>query len=91
MAFGEITTTASVDYQAVVRETVKKIGYDDSSKGCNYCTSYRALIVITCIFIGFDYETCGVIVSIEKQSPNIEQAVSESAAEDMGAGDQVGV
>lgn len=38
MVFGEITTKAKVNYEQIVRDTLKRIGYDDAAKGIDYQT-----------------------------------------------------
>ncbi|MGE4293060.1 MAG: methionine adenosyltransferase [Desulfovibrio sp.] len=38
--------------------------------------------------MGFDWQTCAVISSIDKQSPDIAQGVDRTKPEDQGAGDQ---
>ena len=38
--------------------------------------------------MGFDWETCAVLASIDEQSPDIRQGVDETKAHEQGAGDQ---
>jgi S-adenosylmethionine synthetase len=73
---GEITTSTYVEFQNVVRETIREIGYTDAR-------------------YGFDYRTCGTIVSVHEQSPDISRGVDDALEtrgrgdlHDQGAGDQ---
>lgn len=38
MIFGEITTASTVNYEQVIRDAIKQIGYDDVAKGLDYQT-----------------------------------------------------
>lgn len=38
MIFGEITTNANVNYEQVIRDAIKDIGYDDTAKGLDHKT-----------------------------------------------------
>jgi S-adenosylmethionine synthetase len=67
---GEITTSCYVEIPETVRQTIKEIGYTDSS-------------------MGFDWETCAVVTSIDKQSSDIAQGVNGTGLfKEKGAGDQ---
>jgi len=49
IVLGEISTSTYVDFQSVVRDTVRDVGYTRAD-------------------YGFDYLTCGTLVSIKEQS-----------------------
>ncbi|MGI9516229.1 MAG: methionine adenosyltransferase [Pirellulaceae bacterium] len=68
---GEVTTKANVDYQEVVRNVIREVGYTDDHMGI--CA-----------------DTCSVLVSLDKQSPDIAQGVNadENSGKSIGAGDQ---
>ncbi len=65
MIAGEITTTARIDYPALARRVVRRIGYTDGQ-------------------MGFDGNTCGVLVAVDQQSPDISQGVDTGGAGDQG-------
>jgi S-adenosylmethionine synthetase len=77
VVLGEITTSTYVDFQAVVRETVRDIGYTRAD-------------------YGFDYQTCGTLISIKEQSSDIAMGVDSALevrggsidVDEIGAGDQ---
>ena len=66
---GEVTTNCYVHIPDIIRQTIKEIGYNDSS-------------------MGFDWETCAVITSIDTQSPDIAMGVNAKKGKEQGAGDQ---
>lgn len=45
LVMGEITSSAAVDYQKIVRDTIQEIGYDDSEKGFD-CSTCGVMIAI---------------------------------------------
>jgi len=72
MIFGEITTSAKVDYEAVVRAAIKNIGYDAADKGLDY----RSCNVVVAI----EQQSADIAQSVHGNLTKSD--------EDLGAGDQ---
>ncbi len=62
---GEITTTATIDYDTLVRDTIRGVGYDRAK-------------------YGYDAETCAVMCTVKRQSPDIALGVDTGGAGDQG-------
>merc|ERR1712023_257110 len=78
MVFGEITTSAKLDYDKIVRGAVAGIGYDSYVDDLSSVDSK-----------GLSDKTCEVLVRINKQSPDIAGGVHVGKDDmDVGAGDQ---
>ena len=83
LVMGEITTSAYVDIQKIVRETVREIGYDRAKYGfdCDTCG------VITAI----DEQSKDIALGVDKALEAKEAAESDMSEEELnsiGAGDQ---
>ena len=80
LVMGEIRTNAYVDIQKIVRETIREIGYDNSTYGfdCDTCG------VITAI----DDQSADIAMGVDKALEAKENQMDDSEIEAIGAGDQ---
>ena len=77
---GEITTKAVIDYQKIVRDTIREIGYDDSSKGFDADTC--------AVFVALDQQSPDIAMGVDKALEARESSMTDEEIEAIGAGDQ---
>lgn len=77
---GEITTKAHVDYQKIARDTIREIGYDDSSKGFDADTC--------AVFVALDQQSPDIAMGVDKALEAKESNMTDAQIEAIGAGDQ---
>jgi len=78
MVFGEITTEAKLDYEKIVRQAVRNIGFDSFENDLSSTKSK-----------GLNWQDCEVVVKINQQSPDIAGGVHVGRDPlEVGAGDQ---
>jgi len=76
LVFGEVTTKAYVDIQKIVRETIKKIGYDNPAYGfdCDGCS----------VLVALDEQSADIAAGVTEAL----EVRGEAGADEVGAGDQ---
>ncbi len=76
LVFGEITTKANVDIRSIVRETIRKIGYNDPAYGfdCDGCS----------VLIALDEQSSDISAGVSEAL----EVRGENIAKEVGAGDQ---
>ena len=80
LVMGEITTKANVDYEKIVRETIREIGYDDDAKGFN-CDTCEVKVLL-------DTQSADIALGVDKALEAKERTMSDKEIEAIGAGDQ---
>ena len=80
MVMGEITTKAKVDYEKIVRDTIREIGYDADEKGFN-CDTCEVKILL-------DSQSADIAMGVDKALEAKENQMSDEELEAIGAGDQ---
>ena len=80
LVMGEITTKAVIDYQKVVRETIREIGYDRGKK-CFDCDTCGVLVAI-------DKQSADIAMGVDKALEAKENNMSDTDIDAIGAGDQ---
>ena len=77
---GEITTKAVLDVPAIVRDTVKEIGYTSSDMGFDY----KSMAVMSAL----DRQSADIALGVDKALEAKENRMSDDEIEAIGAGDQ---
>ena len=80
MVMGEITTSAYVDIQRIVRDTVHEIGYDDAAYGFDYKTCG--------VLVALDEQSTDIAMGVNRALEAKENRMSDEELDAIGAGDQ---
>ena len=80
LVMGEVTSKANINIQKIVRDTIREIGYDDSSKGfdANTCA----------VMVALDEQSADIAMGVNKALEAKENTMTDEELDAIGAGDQ---